>query len=65
MIFYSNTYMQGHVAKCWNRVVYMRKKRACIFLPSVGPSALLKLLEQYQYPNACGPKLYFLCFHSD
>ena len=57
--------MQGHVAKCWNRVVFMRKKRACIFLPSVRPSALLKLLEQYQFPNACGPKLYFLCFHSD
>ena len=43
---------------------YTRKKRTCIFLPSVKLNAILKLLKQYGCPNISALKMIFLYLHT-
>ena len=44
-MFFSHNYMLAHFPKCWNEAVYMRKKQTYIFVLSVKPNTVLKLLE--------------------
>ena len=56
--------MQVHVPKCCNRPAYMRRNGTFIFMLSVEPNVVLKLLEQYGCPNTCVPNIVFLYLHS-
>ena len=48
--------MQVHVPKCWNVTACMKSKRKCIFVLSVKPRNVLKVLKQYESPTTCAPK---------
>ena len=47
--------MLVNVPKFWNGAAYMERKPTCIFVLSVKPSAVLKVLEQYGWSNTCAP----------
>ena len=49
-----------YVPKFWSGIVCMRRKQTCIFKLSTITSLLLKMLEQYGFPNLCVSKT--LCF---
>ena len=44
-IYMCNEYMYIHATEYGNGAAYMRRKQTCIFVLSVKPSAVLKLLK--------------------